>query len=185
MEKRYQAEVAWKVAQGLVTLLSHVCGRIEIVGSLRRNRTDVGDIELLCIPAIGYERGLFQGVMRKYDKLDRAIKGLIKDTVLALRPNKNGVTAYGEKNKLLVHLESGIPVDIFSTTDDCWWVALVVRTGPAESNITLSKAAISMGLRFNAYGSGFTGPGDRKIVCNSEQEVFELVGLPYLKPEER
>jgi hypothetical protein len=35
-----------------------------------------------------------------------------------------------------------------------------------------------------AYGSGFSTPqGD--VVCKSERDVFELVGLPYLPPEQR
>ena len=47
------------------------------------------------------------------------------------------------------------------------------------------------GWKFNAYGSGFTcynicsGEEEGKILCKTEREVFETVGLKYEEPEKR
>jgi len=101
-----------------------------------------------------------------------------------MRLNKRGYRVYGPRNKLMVHLPSGIGVDIFSTTDECWWVALAIRTGPRESNIAIANAALRKGWALRAYGAGFDMPSGI-IRCKSERDVFELVGIPYKEPWER
>jgi len=116
--------------------------------------------------------------------LDAKIQTLIHFDMLDYRLNKRGNRAYGPKNKLLLHRPSGIGVDIFSTTEECWWVSLVVRTGDKTTNQRIATAALRKGYQFHAYGSGFSTPGD-DIVCRSEQEVFKAAGLPYLEPWER
>ena len=53
---------ALMLAQGLIETLRPHCERIEIAGSLRRGKPDVGDIELVCIPKADEMRDLFGGV---------------------------------------------------------------------------------------------------------------------------
>jgi len=169
-----ELEKAKAIAEELKGLLEPSCHRIEIAGSIRRQKSDVGDIELLCIPR--YVDGV--------DQLDREIGTLVVQRVLGLRLNKRGSRTYGPKNKLMVHLPSGLGVDIFNTDEECWPVSLVVRTGGETTNKRIAMAAIRKGWHLKAYGSGFSTPnGD--IVCQSERDVFELVGLPYLEPWER
>jgi len=169
-----ELEKAKKIADELVELLKPACQRVTIAGSIRRQKTDVGDIEILAIPK-------FNGIV---ELLDQKLKWLIGTHVLEYRPNKKGSIVYGPMNKLLRHADSGIGIDIFSTTEECWWVALVVRTGPKESNIALATAAQKRGWRLRVYGPGFDTP-EGLIRCHSERDVFELVGLPYKKPGER
>ncbi|GAI16322.1 unnamed protein product, partial [marine sediment metagenome] len=118
------------------------------------------------------------------DQLDRELGALMIQGILGYRLNKLGSRVYGPKNKLLRHIESGFGVDIFSTDAKCWPVALVVRTGGKYTNKCIARAALRKGYRFHAYGSGFSTP-DGEIVCHSEREVFEAVGLPYLEVWER
>lgn len=180
MEKqRYPADLARKVAEELLTYLRASCSKAEIVGSLRRSEVTVGDIEILCVP-----RGVFAGgfdLLRPLagDDLTVSIDGLIRKGILNYRLSVRGIRAYGPKNKLLRHVASGIPVDIFTTDEDCWPVALVIRTGPKESNIAIANAALRKGWRLHAYGSGFTDENGAEIKCHSERDVFEMVGLPY------
>ena len=168
-----ELEKAKVIAEKLKSLLAPVCEKIEVAGSIRRQKPKVGDIELLCIPR--YVAGV--------DQLDREIGGLMVQGILGFRRNKRGSRIYGSKNKLLVHI-NGIGVDIFSTDEQCWPVALVVRTGGKETNKRIATAALRKRWRFHAYGSGFSTP-DGEIVCRSEREVFEAVGLPYQEPWER
>ncbi|MBA7531735.1 hypothetical protein ES705_23956 [subsurface metagenome] len=162
------------IAEKMKALLESSCERIDIAGSIRRQKPDVGDIELLCIPK--YVAGV--------DMLDAKIQTLIQLNVLDYRLNKLGSRVYGAKNKLLRHVESGIGIDIFSTTEECWPVALVVRTGGKTTNRRIATAALRKGYQFHAYGRGFTTP-QGEIVCHLEREVFEAVDLPYQAPEER
>jgi DNA polymerase (family 10) len=169
-----ELEKAREIAKEVRRYLDGSCVRIEIAGSIRRRKKDVGDIELLCISR-------FDG---GFDCLDRRVQGLMFQGVLALRLNKLGRKVYGPKNKLLLHVPSGIGVDIFSTTEECWPVSLVVRTGGKATNVRIATAALQLGYQFHAYGSGFSTPHG-EIVCRSEREVFGAVELPYLEPWER
>ena len=165
---------AKEVASEILRRLEPACERITIAGSIRRQKPDVGDIELLCIPKF------IDGV----DQLDREIATLVVQGILGFRRNKLGSKVYGPKNKLMVHLPSGLGVDIFSTDEQCWWVSLVVRTGGETTNKRIAMAAIRKGWHLQAYGAGFSTPqGD--VICESERDVFELVGLRYLEPWER
>jgi len=169
-----ELEQARTVAQEIIDWLASACARIVIAGSIRRQKPEVGDIELLCIPRF------VDGI----DQLDREIGALIIRGILGFRLNKLGSRVYGPRNKLMVHLTSGIGVDIFSTDECCWAVSLVVRTGGAETNKRIAMAAIRKGWRFRAYGDGFDTPNGR-VTCHSEREVFEAVGLPYQEPWKR
>lgn len=169
-----QLEKAKEIAESLKAQLEESCDRVEIAGSIRRQKPEVGDIELLCIPKF----------IGSVDQLDWALKKMVFEGAMALRLSRNGRRTYGPKNKLMVHVQSGIGVDFFSTTEECWPVSLVVRTGGKQTNIQISMAAQEKGYQFRAYGSGFTTPSG-EIVCRSEREVFEVVGLPYLEPWER
>jgi len=60
----------------------------------------------------------------------------------------------------------------------------VVTTGGAKTNRRIANAAREKGWRFHPSGDGFHTP-DGHITYNTEQEVFEAVGLPYLPPEQR
>lgn len=169
-----ELQQAKAIAEELKGLLELACERIEIAGSIRRRKPEVGDIELLCIPR--YVAGV--------DQLDREIGSLFIRRILGFRLNKRGSKVYGPKNKLLVHLPSGIGIDVFSTEEDCWPVALVVRTGGKVTNQRIATAALRKGYRFRAYGDGFDTPNGH-IHCSSEREVFEVVGLTYKDPVER
>jgi len=163
---------AMTIAQWLKGELAPVCNRVEIVGSLRRKLPMVGDVEILVIPQDDH-------------RLDAKIKGLMAQGLLDYRRNVRGSVTYGPLNKFLVHKPTGIPVDVFSTTPENWWVSLVVRTGPAEGNMAIARAAIRKGWRLKSYGSGFVDDRGNLVRCYSERDVFELVGLEYKPPERR
>ena len=172
------------IAEEIRGLLEGGYMRCEIVGSVRRLKPFPNDIELLCIPKFRGVVDLLNQESSVVDLLDQELKGLIGTHFLDYRHNKNGSIIYGPKNKLLRHVESGLGIDIFSTSEECWPVSMVVRTGGKATNQRISMAALNMGYQFHAYGSGFSTP-DGDIVCQSEREVFEAVGLPYLEPWER
>ena len=169
-----ELEKAKAIAEKIKAVLESSCERIELAGSIRRQKPEVRDIELLAIPK-------YDGTI---DMLDAKIKTMIYFDMLGYRLNKPGRKVYGPKNKLLVHIPSGFGVDVFSTTEECWPVALVVRTGGKETNQQIATRALQRGMKFRAYGDGFDIPGGHNR-CLSEKEVFEFVGLPYLEPWER
>lgn len=186
-EKRWPAPEAHLVATLLVMALEPFCERIEIAGSLRRWKPDVGDIELLYIPKLATEPDLtdFFAPPRPVNLADRAIAGLESQRKLAKRPNALGRFTFGALNKLMLHIPSGIPVDLFSTDDACWHNYLVCRTGPADLNTRICNAAIARGEHWMPYGGGFRRADGSIAEMPSERAVFVHVGLPYLEPSLR
>lgn len=180
----HERRKAQMVAQELVDKLRPVTERIEIAGSLRRERSHVKDIEILFIPQIrSGPADLFGQTWDNEDLAHALIHELMLNGYLAMRKSIDGKTCWGLENKLAIHVPSGIPVDFFATTADKWWNSLVVRTGGKRSNLQLTMAANKRGWCFEAYGSGFRrldGSGHQQMF--SEQEIFHFVDLPYREP---
>lgn len=188
-EKSDRAKWPRAQAQELANRLCHVLEKdtvkIIVSGSLRREKPEVHDIEILYVSKRHEQpdpNDMFARVM--VDLADATIARLMRQGVLRPRLNVNGHTTMGDKNKLMVHVPSGILVDFFKTSLENWWVSLVIRTGSKANNLRLTNGAIRLGRTLNAYGSGVTD-GDRIIPAHSEEDVFRLCGLPYQTPVKR
>lgn len=188
---KFRREEALQVARDIHDRLKPFCEKCVVAGSLRRLRPEVGDIEFLFIPKMAPDPSTFFGALmgEKPEMIDMAetvINRLEKDGFLKKRANVNGSFAWGPKNKLAVHVASGIPVDFFATTAENWFVALVVRTGGKRTNLALTMGANKRGLTLHAYGDGFTRLRDgAHFSCKSESEVFALAGVPFVDPQFR
>lgn len=185
---RFPRTVGLQVARELCLALQPVTSRLIVAGSLRRGKAMIGDVELLFIPSIAKDQPVPGDLFRltDVDLAAAAIARLEKEKVLARRQNCNGSDIYGPKNKLMVHVATGLPVDLFATVEASWWNYLVCRTGPAESNTRIASAARDRGWQWNPYGPGFTHPASgKKHVVTSEEDVFAFVGLPYFEPKDR
>jgi DNA polymerase/3'-5' exonuclease PolX len=177
---------AREAAEELVSLLGPFCERIEVAGSIRRNRAQVGDIELLAISKTSPAYVLHPDTLRPlfWIHLDAQVRELIAKDLLRYRLNKLGRKTYGRLNKLLIHVASGIPVDLFSTIEENWGMSMVVRTGPKEFNIKMMTRLKALGLQGHAYG-GVTDKEGKELTCPTEVEVFRLLQWPYVAPEQR
>lgn len=185
-KKKWPRSAALEVARDLCRALRPVTvpDRLIVAGSLRRRKNEVGDVEILYIPKFESERdGLFD--TRQVNLVDRVLEALMRSGVLAPRRNTIGSEIWGEKNKLAVHVASGIPVDLFTAREVNWFNYLVCRTGSAENNVRIAATAKARGWQWNPYGAGFTDQSGTMVPVAREQDVFELLGLPYLEPWER
>lgn len=184
-KKRWPHAIALTVASSIVEMLEPHCERIIIAGSVRRQKPSCGDVEILYIPKIEDAPDTMD-MFRRIDLnlADQTILAMERAGILARRKNSKGSEMFGAKNKLMVHVETGIPVDLFTATEENWFNYLTCRTGPSESNIRICETAIKQGKKWHPYDVGFEKDGEM-IRMNSEQEVFEFVGLPYKQPEDR
>lgn len=177
---------ALKLAVELSAMLTPYVEWITVAGSLRRRKAVVGDIELLYIPKLTTERiGLFEGDVQPVNLTDNFLVKLLAAGVIEKRPNKRGVLTWGPSNKLGRHVATGIPVDFFATTEAQKFVALVIRTGSKEMNLSLTTGAIKLGRTLNAYGPGVTRSDGSVVPAQSERHVFQLCNVPYREPQER
>ena len=183
---RYPLLQAHAVAQDLMGLLETSCEHLAIAGSIRRRKPSVGDIELLAIPRVGQAVDLWgkdinplQGV----SLLDHRVAQLIKMGVLDYRLDAKGHRSFGPLNKYLVHVASGIPVDLFSTTTQNFGMALLIRTGPADFNKRIMTRFRELGMLGHAYGGVTVNAA--QVDCPNEVDVFNLLGWPFIPPEKR
>jgi DNA polymerase (family 10) len=67
--------------------------------------------------------------------------------------------------------------------------ALAYFTGSKEHNIVMRQRAIARGLRLNEYGlfksKEETRDPDLRVACQTEEEIFDVLSLPYIPPELR
>lgn len=179
---RYEHAVAMAFAEDIRDLLAPTCERIEIAGSLRRRKPMVGDIELVYTPKFG--EVITDLFAQNKNLTDILLEELVQEGLLEKRKNIRGSTAYGEKNKLMRHRPSEIPVDLFSTTTEAWASYLLCRTGGAESNTQLAGRAKALGMEWKPY-EGVLHHRGTDIRIKSEEHMYELLNLPYRAPHER
>jgi len=190
---RYPRSEAEKVADQIVQIMEPSCLRILVAGSLRRRKSDVGDVEILYIARAERHKGGDFFADAVINVADVAIADMERAAILHKRQNVKGSEMFGPKNKLMVHTLTGIPVDLFAATEENWWNYLVCRTGGAESNTRIATRAKQLGWKWNPYGSGFRRVGPAVSFCNqgevwpvpSEAALFEFLGIAYEEPWER
>ena len=164
-------DLATKIAERIRTKLAPHCERIEIAGSIRRRKSEVGDIEIACIPKT-YETGMFFG----------------GDTVVdpefcALVERWPAVKGKPTGKYMQRVLPEGIKLDIFIAHPENWGLIFAIRTGSAEySHRVLASAWVRAG-----YHSidGMLVQGFHRIEVREERELFDLIGLPWADPWER
>ena len=149
---------AQTIAEGIKSQLAPYCERIEIAGSIRRQRPEVKDIDLVLIP--NNQGQLIYQLMQMMGA-----------------PKLAG-------NKLIRCQMPAIAVDIYVATPETWASLLLIKTGSAKHNIKLASLAKAKGLKLHADGTGVTKNGDR-IAGDTEESIFQALGLPYLPPEQR
>lgn len=184
VKTKFPRATALPIAEELQAMIAPACTRIAIAGSLRRGKAEVGDIEILYVPKLTERAdGLFD--RKIVDVAGEVIDGLAQRGLLAKRLNVRQQFTWGERNKLAIHVPSGIPVDLFGTSEENWWVSLVIRTGSKETNLRLTTGANRQNATLNAYGCGVTWSDGTITPATSERHVFELCRVPYLEPHER
>lgn len=154
------------IAEDLRDELVPLCEKIEIAGSIRRNRPLVNDIDLVVIP----KPGQLVNIKQRLWTLARA--------------NHSTVTGGDKYLKLLSY--KGIQADVYIADAETWATLLLIRTGSKPHNIKLCQRATELGLILHADGSGIEWISKKVAVpMHSEQAIFERLGLPYKEPWER
>src|SRR5208282_3179950 len=91
--------------------------------------------------------------------------------------------------KASVVLAGGLQADLRVVSDAEFPFALAYFTGSKEHNIVMRQRAIERGLRLNEYGLFKSGVETRdpslRVLCRTEEEIFQQLGLAFVPPELR
>ncbi len=136
---------------------------VSVAGSLRRMKETIGDIDIL----VSAERGNWRRIHEHFVRYPEVAKILAK----------------GETKSSVV-LKSGRQVDLRTVEPLNWGAALQYFTGSKEHNIRIRDIAKEKGLKVNEYGVFRADTGER-LGGQTEEEVYELVGMEWIPPELR
>lgn len=177
---------ALALAEELRTILAPHCERIEIAGSLRRRKVEIGDIELVAIPRYEIECNLFGEEVGRHSLLDGELR--------AWPPIGSTLAKNGDRYKQFSW--GDMTVDLFLVTAETWGVQLAIRTGSADFSHWLVTPSYNGGALPPGYYiidgrlARFTGP-DRltqramPLPTPEEADLFAFIGLPWIPPAER
>ncbi len=174
------------VASMLVRNFDGSTERLEIAGSIRRSKPDVGDIELVAVPRMDTEAdGLFEE--RWVNRLTERIDRLIGVGILASHPTD---PKRGDRYSKLIHPSSGLQVDLFSAEERTFGLIYLIRTGPADYSQRFVTDLRKKGLHVGKGQLHRGGLGCGAYVCEvvstpEEADVYAAAGWPFIKPELR
>jgi DNA polymerase (family 10) len=90
------------------------------------------------------------------------------------------VAARGE-TKSSILTTKGLQVDLRVVEPAVWGAALQYFTGSKAHNIRTREMAVRKGLKLSEYGL-FRAKSGKLIVAETEEEVYERLGLPWIPP---
>jgi DNA polymerase/3'-5' exonuclease PolX len=153
------------------------------VGSVRRQRPEVNDIDIVVIP-----RGPGE---QNWDEIAKALKHAHGMVQFKKGPKLMTFGHYNDAPGLVMRpRDPEYTVDIYHATPETWGILILVRTGSKEHNVKLCNLALSKGLKLSA-AEGLLKPVDTSgslmanIACKTEEEIFAALGLPYVEPKDR
>jgi DNA polymerase (family X) len=157
---RVLISVALELAEEVVAALKDVKGvqRIQYAGSLRRMAETIGDVDVL----VASEKS-----------------GPIMEAFVAM-PFVAKVIGSGE-TKTSVRTKRGLQVDLRVVPPGAWGAALVYFTGSKAHNIRIREIAVRKKLKLSEYGL-FRVDGDELLVAETEEEVYERLGMQWIPP---
>lgn len=164
-DTRMPLGVALPVAEALLARLLAQPGAQKgvVAGSLRRARPTIGDVDLLVCAADEYA----VPIISSFTKMDEVARVL------------------GEGDtRSAVELHNGLQVDLRILPPERWGTALQYFTGSQAHNIKTRGIAQARGLQLNEWALTPTN-GDPEILCATEEEVYQHLGMSYIPPEIR
>jgi DNA polymerase/3'-5' exonuclease PolX len=170
------------IANSWVTRLQPYCTRISIAGSIRRQKQEVKDIEIVCIPRTIEEKHvtLFEPVISHYRD---------PNFVFTVQDDKYGHILMGRPDtgkyiKISVHGHD-INIDLFIAKPENWGYILAIRTGSADfSRRILAEGWVKAGYR-GEEGMLHNEETGAEIPVLEEIHLFKLIRLPYIFPRDR
>jgi len=159
---RVLVSVALDLAESLLAELDGLKGvkRSAYAGSLRRMAETIGDVDLL----VAASEKDAPAIMESFANL----------------PQAERVIARGETKTSFIST-LGPQVDLRVVPLEVWGAALIYFTGSKAHNIRIREMAVRKGLKLSEYGL-FEAKTGTLIVAETEEQVYERLGLPYFEP---
>lgn len=156
-----------EVSELVIDEMKPFCHRIEVSGDLRRGIMDADDVDIVLIPK-AYETGLFaSGIAQATDKWRKISGELPCDTFSRVHPS------------------TGVRVNFHIAEPATWGFVMTVKTGPQSFNE--SRIFYRMNSLNISSDKGWIVRGSTKnpVAVPEEEDFFRVLGVPFIKPEDR
>jgi DNA polymerase (family 10) len=160
-ELRFKIADVRPFAESLLSALKKVEGvkQVVVAGSYRRSVETVGDLDILVIA--DKDSPVMDRFVAYQDVADVLSKGMTRSSVV---------------------LRTGLQVDLRRVEEKSFGAALQYFTGSQAHNIAVRRLGRQRGLKINEYG---VFKFDERVAGDSEESVYNSVGLSYIPPELR
>ncbi len=161
--ERMNLGIALPIANEIVDQLSKLpeVKRISTAGSLRRRKETIGDIDILTTSS------------NSKKVMDTFINLQLVERVLVCGDTKSSIITY-----------DGIHVDLRVVEPESYGSALAYFTGSKAHNIRIREIAMKNNLKINEYGV-FDEKTGMKIAGENEEEIYQILNLPFIASELR
>lgn len=136
--------------------LSPLSKRMELAGSIRRNKTEPNDVDIVLIPA---DR------RKIMDYVSRHSEGNI-----------------GRGNSRASYRKNGVEVELYFATEQNWGAMLMYATGSNQYNILMRTYAKFKGMKLSQKGLFKDG---KMIGGQTEEEIYAKLGKKWKEPQKR
>ncbi len=164
---------ALPLAQDILDMLKTQPGVVQgaLAGSIRRGHPTIGDVDILV--AVNNMDDA-PPIMNAFVNMEQVAR------VLGHGPTKSSV-----------ELLSGLQVDLRILAKERWGTAINYFTGSQAHNIRMRQLALDKGLSLNEHAFSPVDDNNNiiedaeKTLCATEEEVYAILGLPWISPELR
>jgi DNA polymerase/3'-5' exonuclease PolX len=160
------------IAADVCAVLRPFCERLEVAGSIRRQRPTIGDLEVVCIP-----RRVLTGLFGDAQEVDPGFCDAVNQW-----PKVKGEPTGKYTQRLL---PSGLKLDLFMPATENWGLIFSVRTGSARfSAQVLGRRWAQLG--YKSVEGRLTRVRDGMVIpIWEERDLFTLLRLSYVEPPAR
>jgi len=180
-------EEANKISNEVIEYLSKHFIRYEIVGSIRRKKEEVKDIDIVAIqkPESEYLFGT--------ETLSQTVSNIDAEGKLSAKNlGKQGAARFLDGESIKRFMFKGVMIDLYLADQTTYETIRLIRTGSADHNIRLTTLARGKGLKLFAGGKGLckieiqNGKEIiKEIVDNTEDGILMKLLNKIPRPEDR
>lgn len=179
MKNKVSLEYAEATANIIIDYLKPYCERIEIAGSIRRRKPEVGDIEICAIPKMVEVKDMFDIPVSKRSLLDDVDYSRI-----------GILLSNGSKYKKIQLPSADITLDLFIVIYPAQWgVIFMIRTGSAEFSKMMVTRKCHGGRLPSIYivkgGAVWKNSNGTIVYMNEEKDYFNLCDMEVPDPQTR
>ena len=176
-------EDAKRDAAWILSKFDFLCEKFMVVGSIRRQRPEVNDIDIVVIPRCPREDN--------WNKIAKAVNRAMGMAQVKKGPKLMTYANYRVTSGLLGRpRDPEYTVDIYYATPETWGILVLIRTGSKEHNMKLCSLAISKGMKLSA-AEGVLKPLEsspsmmKTVASKTEEDIFTALELPFVNPKDR